>query len=270
METLQNYLIYTFGLLRREPDQEAGVLIHCISGWDRTPLFIGLLRILLWAEGCVHQSLNHEQILYLVVAYDWMLFGYGAVSYSDFFRHQFVSRRAEGCDIFYFAFWAISHLLGSDYSYSLREDSNDPLPQDSELLAPAPVEVKSQSRSSSSDDASGDQPQEELSPEEEPEGEDADNSSEELERAEDDHQDAARSITELSDFSVEAEAPTLPPAPPRASTRPRSMRTTPQFPALPFREDYSVGEDLRKKRDDRRKKLMDVYELFMRLYASYV
>jgi hypothetical protein len=25
------------------------MLVHCISGWDRTPLFISLLRILLWA-----------------------------------------------------------------------------------------------------------------------------------------------------------------------------------------------------------------------------
>ena len=26
-----------------------GLLIHCISGWDRTPLFISLLRLSLWA-----------------------------------------------------------------------------------------------------------------------------------------------------------------------------------------------------------------------------
>ena len=28
---------------------EGGLLIHCISGWDRTPLFISLLRMSLWA-----------------------------------------------------------------------------------------------------------------------------------------------------------------------------------------------------------------------------
>jgi hypothetical protein len=27
----------------------SGVLVHCISGWDRTPMFISLLRISLWA-----------------------------------------------------------------------------------------------------------------------------------------------------------------------------------------------------------------------------
>ena len=28
---------------------KGGLLIHCISGWDRTPLFISLLRLSLWA-----------------------------------------------------------------------------------------------------------------------------------------------------------------------------------------------------------------------------
>src|SRR5690606_35228564 len=32
-----------------------GVLIHCISGWDRTPLFISLVRLSLWADGEIHQ-----------------------------------------------------------------------------------------------------------------------------------------------------------------------------------------------------------------------
>lgn len=28
---------------------ESGLLVHCISGWDRTPLFVSLLRLSLWA-----------------------------------------------------------------------------------------------------------------------------------------------------------------------------------------------------------------------------
>jgi hypothetical protein len=56
---------------------EAGYVVsNCISGWDRTPLFISLLRLSLWADGEVHRSLNAAQILYLTVAYDWMLFGH--------------------------------------------------------------------------------------------------------------------------------------------------------------------------------------------------
>ena len=31
-----------------------GLLIHCISGWDRTPMFVTLLRLSLWADGLVH------------------------------------------------------------------------------------------------------------------------------------------------------------------------------------------------------------------------
>ena len=28
---------------------DGGMLIHCISGWDKTPLYISLLRLSLWA-----------------------------------------------------------------------------------------------------------------------------------------------------------------------------------------------------------------------------
>ena len=69
------------------------MLIHCVSGWDRTPLFVSLLRLSLWAvsqaamsyeysihscicqDGRVHQSLGAAEILYFTVAYDWLLFG---------------------------------------------------------------------------------------------------------------------------------------------------------------------------------------------------
>jgi hypothetical protein len=51
-----------------------GVLVHCISGWDRTPLYISLLRLSLWADGEVHKSLSASDILYLTLAYDWYLF----------------------------------------------------------------------------------------------------------------------------------------------------------------------------------------------------
>ena len=54
---------------------ESGLLIHCISGWDRTPLFISLLRLTLWADGAIHTSLGAAEILYLTIAYDWYLYG---------------------------------------------------------------------------------------------------------------------------------------------------------------------------------------------------
>ena len=71
-----------------DPEHGSGLLVHCISGqywplpllhaliclpvfchcactgWDRTPLFISLLRLSLWADGEVHRSLNAAQMLY--------------------------------------------------------------------------------------------------------------------------------------------------------------------------------------------------------------
>lgn len=39
-----------FSLLLPAPGaDDSGLLVHCISGWDRTPLFISLLRLSLWA-----------------------------------------------------------------------------------------------------------------------------------------------------------------------------------------------------------------------------
>ena len=51
------------------------MLVHCISGWDRTPLFVSLLRLSLWADGAIHKSLSAVEIVYLTLAYDWYLFG---------------------------------------------------------------------------------------------------------------------------------------------------------------------------------------------------
>lgn len=82
-----------------------GLLVHCISGWDRTPLFVSLLRLSLWADGEIHQSLSAEQILYLTVAYDWMLF-----------RHQLVLRQMHAEDIFAFCFYFLEHITTADFS----------------------------------------------------------------------------------------------------------------------------------------------------------
>jgi hypothetical protein len=38
--------------------------------------FISIVRLLLWAEGEAHQSLSVDQMLYLTVGYDWLLFGF--------------------------------------------------------------------------------------------------------------------------------------------------------------------------------------------------
>eukprot|EP00954_Amorphochlora_amoebiformis_P023338 1359426-Amorphochlora_amoeboformis.AAC.1 len=83
----------------------SGVLVHCISGWDRTPLFISLLRLSLWADGEIHQSLNAKEILFLTLGYDWMLFS-----------HLLDDRLAKGEDIFYFCFYMLPFIANPEFS----------------------------------------------------------------------------------------------------------------------------------------------------------
>uniref|UniRef100_A0A182SL55 Myotubularin phosphatase domain-containing protein n=1 Tax=Anopheles maculatus TaxID=74869 RepID=A0A182SL55_9DIPT len=98
----QNYLKL---LLRYLQDNSSGLLIHCISGWDRTPLFVSLLRLSLWADGAIHQSLSAAQILYFTIAYDWLLFG-----------HNLPDRLNKGEVIFFFCFYALKYIAEDEYS----------------------------------------------------------------------------------------------------------------------------------------------------------
>lgn len=98
----QNYLRLLLKYLQENSD---GILIHCISGWDRTPLFISMLRLSLWADGVLHQSLTAEQILYLTLAYDWYLFG-----------HNLSNRLDKGEEIMFFCFYVLKFLHDDKYS----------------------------------------------------------------------------------------------------------------------------------------------------------
>ncbi|CAH1153683.1 unnamed protein product [Phaedon cochleariae] len=98
----QNYMKY---LLKYLQDNSSGILIHCISGWDRTPLYISMIRLSLWADGLIHQNLDERQILYLTIAYDWMLFG-----------HHLCDRLDKGENIFFFCFYMLKHLIGHEFS----------------------------------------------------------------------------------------------------------------------------------------------------------
>ena len=97
-------------VLRYVAELNSGVLVHCISGWDRTPLFISLLRLSLWADGHIHRSLNPTQMVYLTVAYDWLLFG-----------HNLLDRREKGEDIMLFCFNFIKFLSSEDFSIPHRQ-----------------------------------------------------------------------------------------------------------------------------------------------------
>lgn len=82
-----------------------GLLVHCISGWDRTPLFISLIRLSLWADGLIHKSLNAAQITYLTIVYDWMCFG-----------HQLHDRLYKGENIMMFCFYFLKFLQAEEFS----------------------------------------------------------------------------------------------------------------------------------------------------------
>lgn len=101
-EITQNYLRL---LLKYLQESSTGILVHCISGWDRTPLFVSLLRVSLWADGVIHQSLSAAQVLYLTIAYDWMLFG-----------HNLPDRLNKGELIFFFCFQMLKHIMDDEYS----------------------------------------------------------------------------------------------------------------------------------------------------------
>ncbi len=79
------------------PDKTGGILIHCLSGWDRTPLFVGLIRCVAWAEGLAHASLNTVEMLHLTLAYDWLLF-----------RHRLADRMARREEVLYYAFYILT------------------------------------------------------------------------------------------------------------------------------------------------------------------
>eukprot|EP00050_Salpingoeca_kvevrii_P007626 m.297443 g.297443 ORF g.297443 m.297443 type:complete len:672 (+) comp13612_c0_seq1:58-2073(+) len=109
----QNYLRLFLEYLRcPSNNKEDGMLVHCISGWDRTPLFISLLRLSLWADGEVHQSLSAMEILYLTIAYDWLLFG-----------HLLHDRLQKGEEIFFFCFEFLRYI--TDETYGPQAEAGD-------------------------------------------------------------------------------------------------------------------------------------------------
>ncbi|KAF7232571.1 Myotubularin protein 14 [Paragonimus skrjabini miyazakii] len=101
----KNYLKLLLGQLF---EGAGGMLLHCVSGWDRTPLFISLMRCLLWADDLAHPSLEPAEMLYFTLAYDWFLFG-----------HKLHTRLESGEEILRFAFCFLS-TVAADSDLSIR------------------------------------------------------------------------------------------------------------------------------------------------------
>lgn len=98
----QNYLRLLIYFIR---ESDSSILIHCISGWDRTPLFMSLMRLTLWADGEIHKSLSAMEITYLTVAYDWFLFG-----------HNLTDRLNKGEEIMFFCFQFLKFITDDKFS----------------------------------------------------------------------------------------------------------------------------------------------------------
>jgi hypothetical protein len=164
----QRYLQLLLRLLC-EPDSDAGVLLHCISGWDRTPLLISLLRcvvgvrraasprahtrwprrISLWADGEAHESLSAEQLLFLTIAYDWMLF-----------HHQLPDRMAKGEDVFHFCFHFLEFITSDEFSVHFWDEwiarrRAAPPPRPEPLARPPARSLLSHALAARKEDAAG-------------------------------------------------------------------------------------------------------------------
>ncbi|XP_076469261.1 phosphatidylinositol-3,5-bisphosphate 3-phosphatase MTMR14-like isoform X2 [Babylonia areolata] len=131
----QNYLLALIHLLDKG---SSGLLVHCISGWDRTPLFVSLLRLTLWADGAIHKSLPPSDILYLTLAYDWYLFGHGLPD-----------RIGKGQEIMYFCFKMLQYISGQQFSVSPQSEGQSQPPTNPQCTAPNTCECKHPSSASS-------------------------------------------------------------------------------------------------------------------------
>uniref|UniRef100_A0A8C8H7T8 Myotubularin related protein 14 n=1 Tax=Oncorhynchus tshawytscha TaxID=74940 RepID=A0A8C8H7T8_ONCTS len=142
VQQTQNYLKLLLHIINS--DDESGLLVHCISGWDRTPLFVSLLRLSLWADGAVHASLEPAEILYLTI---------GAV-----FCHVF--NESPTLNSFYSS-WQIFFFLkcpGTTDGHNSSPQTvlwNRPNPLQERLAHPLSQETKSSSSSSSNQSETG-------------------------------------------------------------------------------------------------------------------
>ncbi|KAM4588812.1 phosphatidylinositol-3,5-bisphosphate 3-phosphatase MTMR14 [Odontesthes bonariensis] len=135
VEQTQNYLKLLLHIINS--DDESGLLVHCISGWDRTPLFVSLLRLSLWADGVVHASLQPAEILYLTVAYDWFLFG-----------HMLPDRLSKGEEIFFFCFNFLKHIVSEKFSAVKKQRRKNSHFKDSDFTVDDLCQLKSRDRGS--------------------------------------------------------------------------------------------------------------------------
>ncbi|CAD5121710.1 DgyrCDS10194 [Dimorphilus gyrociliatus] len=110
-ELTKNYLRIVLNFLQFE---NGNFLVHCISGWDRTPLFISLIRLSLWADGAVNESLSDTEMAYFTLAYDWFLHG-----------HQLCERISKKENVLVFLFSFLNEISSEEYSIHRPVNESD-------------------------------------------------------------------------------------------------------------------------------------------------
>ncbi|XP_038132621.1 myotubularin-related protein 14 isoform X2 [Cyprinodon tularosa] len=135
VEQTQNYLKLLLHIINS--DDDSGLLVHCISGWDRTPLFVSLLRLSLWADGAVNASLEPAEILYLTIAYDWFLFG-----------HMLPDRLSKGEEIFFFCFNFLKHIVSEKFSAVRKQRRKNSTFKDGDFSVEDICQLRSRDRGS--------------------------------------------------------------------------------------------------------------------------
>ncbi|XP_054882576.1 myotubularin-related protein 14 isoform X1 [Poeciliopsis prolifica] len=135
VEQTQNYLKLLLHIINS--DDDSGLLVHCISGWDRTPLFVSLLRLSLWADGAVHANLEPAEILYLTIAYDWFLFG-----------HMLPDRLSKGEEIFFFCFNFLKHIVSEKFSAVRKQRRKNSHFKDNDFTVEDLCQLRSRDRGS--------------------------------------------------------------------------------------------------------------------------
>ncbi|XP_035205696.1 myotubularin-related protein 14-like isoform X2 [Stegodyphus dumicola] len=130
LEITQNYLLLLLTCIMSE---KKGILINSHNGLDRTPLFVCLLRLSLWADGLIHQSLNPLEMAFLTVSYDWHLCG-----------HDLQDRMFQKYLIMLFCFKCLEHISSDRFSMKKfceqssqgeSSESNSPASEREEKLA---------------------------------------------------------------------------------------------------------------------------------------
>uniref|UniRef100_A0A8C7ZT74 Myotubularin related protein 14 n=1 Tax=Oryzias sinensis TaxID=183150 RepID=A0A8C7ZT74_9TELE len=133
VEQTQNYLKLLLHIINS--DDNSGLLVHCISGWDRTPLFVSLLRFSLWADLLqVHTFVTAELTNTLMLV--------------CLCSHLLPDRLSKGEEIFFFCFNFLKHIVSEKFSAVRKQRRKNSQFRDGEFTVEDLCQLRSRDRGS--------------------------------------------------------------------------------------------------------------------------